>query len=40
MTEAEKLFNDAFLRTVAGWGTVLSFRQIAERGFHAAMQVY
>ncbi len=39
MTQAEQVFNEAFFRTMASWGSILSFRTTVESGLPAAKQV-
>jgi hypothetical protein len=40
MMDAELLFNNAFMRTADGWGTILSFRLVVEAGRPAAAARY
>ena len=40
MTDAEPLFNNALMRLLDGWGTILSFRLVVEAGLPAAAAHY
>jgi hypothetical protein len=37
IAEAHRIFNHAFLRTVDGWGVILSFRIVVQAGLQAAV---